>query len=405
MNRDVPPSPGAPTPSPAGSNEPTRASALLENALAPRQWRQIALLTAGALALHAGFRALPTGTNLSHGDFRTGGAPGALEMCDPANPQFIPVVARRSPVAMAVGAGTHAPGLVGQNARVVVTLATASGKPIAPPDLLVVHTRKLHLLLVDPTLEDYQHVHPEPGARAGEWVFAFTPQRAGVYRVFADFTPAATARSLYASADLEIGAAPVEAALRRDSDASTSDFETSMHDSENGGRRSVAAVGDAGGQVFNGRGGDGAPPITAENKTAVLPVAENRGVKPLLQPQPTATFTQRRGDFVFTLTPAELPLRAGRPAELAFTITRADGGAVPLAPVMDAYAHLVAFDEARSGFAHLHPDESELAQSPDARAPRLTFKITIPRAGRYVIWAQVNLDGAETFAPFWLEVG
>jgi hypothetical protein len=28
----------------------------------------------------------------------------------------------------------------------------------------------------------------------------------------------------------------------------------------------------------------------------------------------------------------------------------------------------------------------------------------IPSAGRYVIWAQVNLDGSEVFAPFWFEV-
>ena len=26
--------------------------------------------------------------------------------------------------------------------------------------------------------------------------------------------------------------------------------------------------------------------------------------------------------------------------------------------------------------------------------------VTIPRAGRYVIWAQVKLDGTERFVPF-----
>jgi hypothetical protein len=78
---------------------------------------------------------------------------------------------------------------------------------------------------------------------------------------------------------------------------------------------------------------------------------------------------------------------------------------VPLEPVMGAFAHLVAFDETRSGFAHLHPTESDLLKQPDAKNPTLNFKLTIPRTGRYVIWAQVNLGGTETFVPFDFAVG
>jgi len=50
---------------------------------------------------------------------------------------------------------------------------------------------------------------------------------------------------------------------------------------------------------------------------------------------------------------------------------------VPLEPVMGAFAHLVAFDETRSGFAHLHPMETDLLKTPDATRPALSFKITI----------------------------
>ena len=71
---------------------------------------------------------------------------------------------------------------------------------------------------------------------------------------------------------------------------------------------------------------------------------------------------------------------------------------------MGAFAHLVAFDEARSGFAHLHPNEFNLSQQPDAVKPVLNFKIMIPAAGNYVIWAQLNLGGREVFVPFWFEV-
>jgi len=43
-------------------------------------------------------------------------------------------------------------------------------------------------------------VHPEPGRRPGEWTFRFHPRFGGLYRIFADFTPVATNRGLYAEA-------------------------------------------------------------------------------------------------------------------------------------------------------------------------------------------------------------
>jgi hypothetical protein len=88
-----------------------------------------------------------------------------------------------------------------------VGLKTGSGKPVAPEDLLVTHTRRLHLLIVDPSLSDYQHVHPDSTGKPGEWAFSFTPRLSGTYRVFGDFTPAATGRGLYSSVDVTVGPA------------------------------------------------------------------------------------------------------------------------------------------------------------------------------------------------------
>ena len=297
--------------------------------LAKTERRQLALITAGAVVVFFVFRLLPTGTNLNHMDFRVEGK-NSIEFCDPANPQFIPVVSARSPVAMTVRSLGGA--LVnGTESKFGLTLATASGKPVAPEDLLVTHTRKLHLLIADEALTDYQHVHPTPGAKAGEWSFSFTPRGAGTYRIFADFTPAATGRGLYAAAD--------------------------------------------------------------------VPQA-----RPLMAVQRELGWVAERGGFRFALSPAAQPLRAGRPADLKFSVTRTDGGEVVLEPVMGAYAHLVAFDEGRSGFAHLHPLETDVAKRPEPRRPELNFKITIPQAGRYVIWAQVSLGGREEFVPFWFDV-
>jgi hypothetical protein len=297
------------------------------------QWRQIVLITLGAVALYLGMRLVPTGTNLNHMDFRVTGG-NAIEFCDPSNPQFIPVVAVRSPVAMTLAPGREVQ--PGEPVDITVTLRTSAGKPIGPRDLIVAHTRKLHLLIVDPWLKDYQHVHPEPGERDGDWVFNFTPQGRGTYRVFADFTPAATMRGLYASADLTVGP-------------------------------------------------DRAPTVS-------------------LTMRHDADWESERDGYRFRLSSDSEPIRVGQTARLSLAITNPDSGQVPLEPVMDAFAHLVAFDEARSGFAHLHPNEVDLTRPPDPVQPVLTFQVTFPEPGHYVIWSQVSLGGREVFAPFAFEV-
>ena len=303
------------------------------NALGSAQRRQIAWITVAAVGVFLVFRFLPTGTNLNHMDFRVD-AKNSIDFCDPANPQFIPVVAAASPVKLTLK--TLAEPTAESEVRATLMLVTGSGKPIAPEDLVVMHAKKLHLLISDPSLTDYQHVHPEPTRRPGEWSFAFTPRFGGTYRVFADFTPAATNRSLYANADLAVR---------------------------------------------------GAAPTSAELAAAQRP-----------------TWSAERAGYGFTVAPLAQPIRARQLVDLKFTVTKRDGGRVPLEPIMGAYAHLVAFDQSRSGFAHLHPMETAVTQAPDAVRPTLSFKITIPTAGRYVIWAQVNLGGRETFAPFWFDV-
>lgn len=293
------------------------------------QRRQLVWITLGAFALYFGMRWLPTGTNLSHMDFRVDPKSGnAIEFCDPANPQFIPVVAARSPVSVSLV--LPGPAIAGEPLHAVMVLRTSTGKPVTPEDLLVVHTRRLHLLIIDPSLTDYQHVHPEPLGRPGEWGFTFTPKAGGTYRVFADFTPAATSRGLYASADLAVTGAPAS------------------------------------------------PSVSLQAAKA-------------------------QGPLRFSLVAAQSPVRATQPIDLRFAVQRDDGGPVDLQPLMGAFAHLVAFDETRSGFAHLHPVEAE-TQMPDAKNPQLNFKLTIPKAGRYVIWAQVNVAGDERTVPFELAV-
>ncbi|HUL54692.1 MAG TPA: hypothetical protein VLT83_14910 [Opitutaceae bacterium] len=296
--------------------------------LSGRHQAQIALITAAAVGLFVVVRRLPTGTNLSHMDFRVTGG-NSIEFCDPANPAFIPVVAVKSPVTMALA--MDAPPAPGRPLHVTVELRTTSGKPIAPEDLLTVHEHRLHLMVVDPSLRDYEHLHPVPGRRPGAWDVIITPRRAGLYRVFGDFTPVATGRGLYASAEFIVPGTP-----------------------------------------------DRAP---AEDNWSW----EADGLRFLLAPGAA--------------------LRARQMVDLKLTVEATqEGRTVALEPVMGAYAHLVAFDRDRSGFAHIHPSQAGLEQRLDDRRPQLAFRVQIPWAGRYVIWSQVKVGGQERFAPFWIQV-
>lgn len=297
------------------------------NPLSSAQRKQVILLTVAALVVYAVFRWMPTGTNLAHGDFRLEGD-NVLEFCDPASPQFLPVTTARSPVEFIV---LPEAAQVNELVDFTFSLATASGKPIGPVDLLVSHTEKLHLMLVDPSLTDYQHVHPTPGEVPGEWHVSFAPKFAGTYRIFADFMPAATARGLYASVDIDVPGTP----------------------------------------------------------------------QPL---EHTPGLVHVEGPYTFELNIDAERFRARESTDLTLRILHDEGEAVQLGEIMGSFAHLVAFDDQRSGFAHLHPQETDLESPPDAFNPELHFNITIPNSGRYVIWAQVIVGGEELFIPFWFDV-
>lgn len=163
--------------------------------------RQAALITLGALALLLAFHFLPPSPAIVPRDFIATG-PNSLEFCDPANPRFLAVLNKTPPVILTV---TTAESLVaGQVVHAAIVLKTATGKPIGPDDLLVTDLSKLNLLAVDPDLLDFQHLSADPQGAAGSWQFEFTPRRGGIYRLFADFTPRATAREMYVSADLAV---------------------------------------------------------------------------------------------------------------------------------------------------------------------------------------------------------
>ncbi len=294
-------------------------------ALTQTQRRQCLLITLGAVALFVVVRLLPTGTNIPHLSYVSAGR-SVIQTCDPSNPQFLPATEVQSPVAMTLAVA--APPVAGQPVQAVLTLMTYGNKPIGAGELAVSNAKRLHLLIVDPTLTDYQHVHPEPAGAPGAWAFTFTPRAGGSYRLFADFVPAATGVELYAWADMSVAGPPADTKVEHVA-----------------GRRAPPAVGER------------------QRRLPLRPHA--RGA----------------------------PIRANKVTNLTLTVERIGGGPVPLEVIMDAFAHLVAFDEQRSGYGHMHPLEVDITRLPDPVRPTLHFKMMLPRAGRYVIWSQVQIAG------------
>lgn len=95
----------------------------------------------------------------------------------------------------------------GKTTQVILKLkAIVDGKPLSLDDLKEAHTKKLHLLIIDPTLTDYHHIHPVAAKNPGEYVFDFTPLKNDSYRVWADVIPVATGKQEYVQTDMGMSA-------------------------------------------------------------------------------------------------------------------------------------------------------------------------------------------------------
>ncbi|WP_431961394.1 hypothetical protein [Actinacidiphila sp. bgisy160] len=90
----------------------------------------------------------------------------------------------------------------GRPAEVRFLIRDADGGPLT--SYRRAHDKELHLILASRDLTRYRHVHPVRSAD-GTWRTSVSLPRAGDYRVFADFTPAAKgSRNLTLGADLSV---------------------------------------------------------------------------------------------------------------------------------------------------------------------------------------------------------
>lgn len=215
----------------------------------------------------------------------------------------------------------------GEDNEVILFIQDQQAKPVDVSQFEVVHTQPVHLLIIDPRLNDYHHEHPVQKS-TGQYAFNFTPETGCSYRAWVDVHPKGSHQQ-YIPVDLK------------------------------------------GSEECN-------EPM---DKTVNLEATSNGY------------------DFKLEL---EGDLKAGEAVFADMSITK-DGQSVDfLEPVMGAFAHMVGFYEDYETIAHIHPMGAEPTEDTERGGPTLRFHIELEQAGYLKLFAQVQIEGKQVFAPFGL---
>ena len=70
--------------------------------------------------------------------------------------------------------------MTNRTVQVDLRLRDATGAGVGSLQLLETHTRRLHALVIDSSLEDDPHEHPITSGRPGDFAFVFTPRKTGI---------------------------------------------------------------------------------------------------------------------------------------------------------------------------------------------------------------------------------
>ena len=220
----------------------------------------------------------------------------------------------------------------------------SDGSPVTPKDLKVVHTQPVHLLIIDSSLRDYSHIHPNfvypekdktVQKNAGTYEFIWSPKdRTNPYRLWVDVTPKATDEQEYARVDLPL--APLS-----DSKAQEIDL------------------------------------------TVVLESTQR-------EMQATLSFDQ--------------PLKKGESAMGTVRILKSGKPFKGLEPLMGAFAHIVGFYGDFENIVHIHPMGQEPTKASMRGGPELMFHITPEQSGLIKLFIQVQIDGHDVFFPMTVKV-
>jgi hypothetical protein len=141
---------------------------------------------------------------------------GELDYCGPGDDGFVDLSIRRWP--MSLDFRPLDPLEIGKPCRFEMNIKQADGSPLGKEDVALSHTKRIHLLAIDPTMDDYQHLHPEPDPLfEGIWRFTLTPKNAGEYKVYLDLIPLRSPRRVLLAAHFEV---PGESGAAQSSESS-----------------------------------------------------------------------------------------------------------------------------------------------------------------------------------------
>jgi len=98
-------------------------------------------------------------------------------------------------------------------------------------------------------------------------------------------------------------------------------------------------------------------------------------------------------------------IQVGRPALVRLRITTAEGkGFTQLEPNMNAFAHLVGFNEDYKTVMHMHPKGPPVSDPAARGGPELQFQIYALRPGFVRFFAQAQIEGRSRFVPFGVRI-
>src|SRR5581483_11933645 len=108
-------------------------------------------------------------------------------------------------------------------------------------------------------------------------------------------------------------------------------------------------------------------------------------------------FHAKAGGFSFSLKIEDrsgAPLSAKETRRISVSVADAEGKPVRnLAPVMNAFAHLVGFYDDYKTVVHIHPGGGDILRDDLRGGPSLGFLIYPPRSGFLRLYCQVLIDG------------
>ena len=123
---------------------------------------------------------------------------GELDYCGPGDTGFVDLTIRKWPLTMSLRPLGDV--ILNEPCDFEINLKEFDGSPLSANEVALSHTEKIHLMAVDPSLEDYQHLHPIPDSLFdGIWRFTFTPKRTGEYKIFLDLIPIRSPRRVLLS--------------------------------------------------------------------------------------------------------------------------------------------------------------------------------------------------------------